>query len=277
MRIFPAVPILALVLASGARGQTSPARPAFEVADIKPANPAAVQPGKPRLLPGGRAEIPGITVKMLIVMAYGVQENAIVGVPKWAENSRFDIVAKAPTNADLPMLRLMLQSLLADRFKFAFHNEDKVMSVYVLSTGKRALKLQEASGGRQDCSWRSMEAGGDAGARDGVTRRRECKNMTMTELAQQLPGWGGIGIDMPVVDQTGLTGKYDFQLVVGLGDIFVRMKGVAGKDGDGSVEKIADSGPTIFAALEQIGLKLESRKQPTPVMVIDHVESPTEN
>lgn len=269
----PYLPLLLAVAASGAFSQDVQTRPAFEVADIKPANPANPQPGKPRLLPGGRAEIPSITVKMLIILAYGVQENAIMGLPKWAENSRFDIVAKAPANADLPMLRFMLQSLLADRFKFAFHNEDRVMPVYVLSIGKRALKLQEASGGRQDCGWRSVEPGGDAGVRGGVTRRRVCSNMTMTELALQLPGWGGIGIDLPVIDQTGLKGTFDFQLLVGLGGLHVAEK----REGDETAAAIADSGPTIFAALDQIGLKLERSKQSTPVMVIDRVESPTEN
>jgi uncharacterized protein (TIGR03435 family) len=224
MKIFKFAQILAVAVALVASGQTPANRPAFEVADIKPADPAAaMKGGKPRLLPGGRAEIPGFTLKMLIAMSYGVQENTIVGAPKWAENTRFDIVAKAPPNSDFPTLRLMLQSLLEDRFKLKFHHEDKSMPVFVLTLGKRALKLQEASGGRQDCSWRSVEPGGDAGARDGVTRRRECVNMSMTELATQLPGWGGVGIDVPVVEQTGLTGKYDFQLVVGLGDL-LRMK-----------------------------------------------------
>src|SRR5258708_3197378 len=186
--------ILAAAFASQAYPQ--PTRPAFEVADIRPANPANTQPGKPRLLPGGRAELPGMTVKLLITQAYAVQENAIVGLPKWAENARFDIVAKAPPDSDLKLLRLMLQSLLADRFKFEFHNEDKLMPVYVLSVGKRALKLQDASGGRQDCGWRSTEAGGDAGARAGGTRRRGCSNRTPLELGQALRVTGGDGIEL---------------------------------------------------------------------------------
>jgi uncharacterized protein (TIGR03435 family) len=265
---------LILAAASAAPAFTQPSRPAFEVADIRPANPANVQPGKPRLLPGGRAELPGMTVKLLVFLAYGVQENAIVGVPKWAENTRFDIVAKAPPDSDFKMLQAMLQSLLADRFKFTFHNEDKVMPVYVLSVGKHVLKLQETSGGRMDCSWRSTEEGGDAGARDGVTRRRECHNMSMKEFVQQLPATGGIGIDLPVVDQTGLTGKYDFQFVVGLGGM--RSSG-DGRAGEGPAAPIMEMGPTIFAALDQIGLKLERQKVAAPVMVIDRVESPTEN
>jgi hypothetical protein len=81
MKIFTAVQILALVLASAARGQTPAARPAFEVADIRPANPANPRPGKERMLPGGRIELPGASVKVLITAAYGTHESAIVGLP----------------------------------------------------------------------------------------------------------------------------------------------------------------------------------------------------
>jgi uncharacterized protein (TIGR03435 family) len=147
------------------------------------------------------------------------------------------------------------------------------MSAYALTVGKRPSKLREASGGGQGCRW--LESS------DAATRRRECVNMTMAELAKQLPGWGGVGIELPVVDQTGLTGTYNFELVVGLGEI-LKKKGVVAVDkveraGDGSAAVIADAGPTIFAALEQIGLKLESRKLPIPVMVVDRIEPPGEN
>jgi uncharacterized protein (TIGR03435 family) len=258
--------VLAIILAAAARGQQPPARPAFEVADIRPTDRTFDLKAKPLLLPGGRTEFRGITVRSLIATAYGVQENMIAGAPKWTENSRFDIVAKGAPNSDVPTLRLMLQSLLADRFKLASHSEDKVMSAYALTVGKRPSKLREASGGVQGCSW--LES------KDAAARRRECHNMTMTELAKQLPGWGGIGIELPVVDQTGLQGAYDFQLEVG----FTGFLKKAGGSSDAEIKiQNFDSGPTIFAALEQIGLKLETRRMPIPVMVVDHVEPPGEN
>ena len=255
-----------MFLAATALAQQPPERPAFEVADIRPTDRTFDLKAKPLLLPGGRTEFRGITVRSLIATAYGVQENMISGAPKWTENSRFDIVAKGAPNADVPTLRLMLQSLLADRFKLAFHTEDKLMSAYALTIGKRPSKLREASSGGQGCKW--LESG------DAATRRRECVNMTMTELAKQLPGWGGIGIDVPVVDQTGLQGAYNFQLEVGFTG-FLKKSGGAG-DAEIKIQNF-DPGPTIFAALEQIGLKLESRKLPIPVMVVDHVEPPGEN
>jgi uncharacterized protein (TIGR03435 family) len=250
-----------LLLSGAAYAQQS--QPAFEVAEIKPADPSNPMARKGRILPGGRIEVPGMTLKNLIVMAYGVQENMMGGGPKWADSQRFDIVAKAPSEASMPTLRLMMQTLLAERFKLTIHHEDKAMPAYVLTVGKRVPKFHEGSGGRQTCDWQSAEGG---------LRRRDCRNMTMAELASQLPGWAGIGIDLPVVDQTGLKGTYDFQLELGVPS---SGKG-EGRGGDGATSTL-ESGPTIFSALDRIGLKLDSRKMVMSVIVIDHAESPTGN
>jgi uncharacterized protein (TIGR03435 family) len=243
--------------------------PAFEVADIKPGDPAIPYPGKGRILPGGRIELPGMTVQNLIVYGYGVQERMIVGGPKWTDSDRFDIVAKAPPDTPMATMRLMIQNLLAERFKLAIHREDKLSPAYVLTLGKRELKLHEGNGGRQDCSWSMLEGG---------LRKRTCHNLSMTEFAAMLPGWGGIGIDLPVIDQTGLKGAYDFELEVGImmgGAGMGRPEG-GGRGGDAPAQ-MTDSGPTIFNALDKVGLKLESRKMPVPAVVIDKVERPTDN
>lgn len=228
--------------------------PAFEVADIKPSDPSVAKAGKGRILPGGRIEVPGYSVKDLMMFAYGVQDNMISGGPKWAGDDRFDIVAKAPTDAPPETLRLMLQTLLADRFRLVMHREEKAMPAYVLTVAKNPPGLQESSGGKFQCEWHPL---------DGGLRRRECHNLTMAEFVKQLPGWGGIGIDLPVADETGLKGTYDFQIDVG--------------DFPNGGSAVDSSGPTIFAALLKIGLRLESRKMPMPVMVIDEVERPTGN
>jgi uncharacterized protein (TIGR03435 family) len=251
------------IFVCAAQQQTKP--PSFEVADIKPSNSPNAEPRKARILPGGRLEVPNVTLKELIIFAYGVQDNAITAPAKWMDSERFDLVAKAPADSSPQTLRPMLQSLLADRFKLALHREDKPMAAYVLGRGKRELKLQPASGGRQTCQWTRLDNG---------LRRRECLNMTMDELAWQLPGWGGIGIDRPVVNETGLSGPYDFQLDVGMpggprGE-HERAEGLASPG-------VPDAGPTIFAAFEQVGLKLESRKIPVSVIVIDHAEPPAAN
>jgi len=175
---------------------------------------------------------------------------------------RYDIVAKGPENTSPESLRPMLQSLLAERFKLTIHREARVQAAYVLTLGKRPPQYTEGDGGRQQCAWSILESG---------LNRRECHNLSMAELAHQLPGWGVVGIDLPVIDQTGLKGVYDFHVDVGY-----LPPGGAGERG--GLERTpagpADSGPTIFAALEQIGLKLERRKMPIQAIVIDHAGQP---
>jgi uncharacterized protein (TIGR03435 family) len=239
----------AILIAASAFAQ----RPAFEVADLKPSDPASPEHQKGRMLPGGRIEAPSVTLKSLIALAYGVEEDRISGGPKWAETARYDLVAKAPEKADMSSLREMVQSLLADRFHLVFHREEKMTPSYVLTPGKRPAKYRDTAGAQQTCSWQTTGEG---------LRRRDCQSMTMAELARQLPGWGGIGINLPVADETGLKGRYDFELVLGT---------------PGKGEREPSEGPTIFAALEQIGLKLESRKMPMPAIVIDSAAPPTQN
>jgi len=241
---------VALLIATPAFSQP----PAFEAADLKPASPDNHE-RKGRILPGGRIEIPGQSLKDLMVMAYGVQDDMIVGGPKWVDTFRFDLVAKGPADAQLPQLREMVQTLLTDRFHLVIHREDRSMPAYVLSVGKRPAKYRDGDGGRQTCNWNQLD--------DGL-RERVCKNLSMAEFARQLPGTGGIGIDHPVVDETGLKGAYDFEFVVGM---YARKT-------DGSP---VQEGPTIFMALDQIGLKLESRRMPLPAIMIDRAELPSQN
>ena len=94
----------------------------------------------------------------------------------------------------------------------------------------------------------------------------------MAELARQLPGWGGIGIDLPVVDQTGLSGAYDFEFDVGMRRTPKDARTGGGKPGASSL--LPDSGPNIFGGLELIGLKLERRKMPLQGIVIERAERP---
>jgi uncharacterized protein (TIGR03435 family) len=232
--------------------------PSFEVADIKPSDSSVMKMGKGRVLPGGRIEVPGYTVKDLIMFSWSVQDNMVVGGPKWINDDRFDIVAKAPADAQMETLRQMMQGLLADRFKLAIHREDKAMPAYVLTAPAPPNGLKESAGGPQQCGWTVLS--------DGI-RRRECHNLTMSEFARQLPNTGGIGIDLPVTDQTGLKGSYDFQFEVG----------TVQRNAGGDSPNADDSGPTIFAALQKLGLRLESRKISMPVIVIDRVERPSVN
>ena len=238
---------LVLVSALLAAGQS--ATPSFEVADVRPSDPSNPLPrGKGRNLPGGRIELAGATLSQLIMFAFGVQENMIVGAPKWASSESFDIVAKAPPDTNQATLQLMLQALIMERFRVQFHREERLMPAYVLTQGKRESKLipSQGSEGEPSCLWTVVEKS---------VRRRECHHMTMAELARQLPVLGGAGIERPVVDETGLKGSFELQFELGEGP----------------------EGPDIFQALEQIGLRLESRKMPLSALVIDHAESPAAN
>jgi len=137
------------------------------------------------------------------------------------------------------------------------HRKERVTPEYALMVGKSGPKLEPSpQPGERKCTWEDADHG---------RRRRVCHNMTMAELASALPGWGGTGIDRPVVDLTGLKGNYDFHFEIGPAP---RKPGAAGN---------GDSGPTIFEALAQLGLKLESRKGSVSTIVIDHAEKPTPN
>jgi uncharacterized protein (TIGR03435 family) len=244
--------------------------PAFEVADIKPHDPSTPVRGKGRII-GGRIDLPGATLNNLITLAYGVQENMIVGSPKWATTELYDIVAKSPTPDPSPdVIRQMVQALLADRFKLVIRRENRDAPAYVLARGKRPLQIQKGDGGRQQCGWSPTD--------DGL-QRRQCHNMTMAEFARQMPGLAFVGIDLPVVDETNLDGVWDFHFEVGAPRrVQTEEKGA---DGARSVEPVdtagPEAGPTIFAALDRIGLQLEKRKMPLPVLVVEHAEPPGAN
>lgn len=252
-----------LLVLAARTGRSQPSTLAFEVADIKPSDPSVQEAGKGRLLPGGRIELPGQTVRDLIFQAYAVQDDMIVGAPKWAGEERFDIVAKAPSSVTPETVRRMIKSLLVERFHLTTHNQDKLTSAYVLTVSRTPPSIREAAGGPTRCQWT------DAGE---SLRKRECHNMSMEEFARYLPGTGGIGIFRPVKDETGLKGSYDFEFEVGI-------VGRPGPDtpADSASPSVDDSGPTIFAALLKLGLRLQERKIPLPALVIDRLERPLQN
>ena len=192
-----------------------------------------------------------MTLEDMLMFGYGVLPNMIVGLPKWAKESQFDVVATAGRDIPNGTLRIMLQALLAERFKLLSHQEDRAMPALVIVVGKGGSKLQRASGGQPHCSWTGLPAG---------VSRRECVNMTLSELAKQLPGLGGTAVDLPVVDQTGLSGAWDFHLDVKLAP-------------PNAAITAEPESPTIFDAFQQNGLELQRRKLPLPVLVIDHVEA----
>jgi uncharacterized protein (TIGR03435 family) len=176
--------------------------PEFEVADVKVSKSNNPEQGKGGMT-GGRIDLPNVTLKSLTVIAYNVSDNMIVGAPGWIDSDRFDVVAKTAPDTPPDTMRAMFRTFLGDRFKLALHREDKQMPVYEMIVAKGGHKLQPATGTNQTCKWNNL---GDR------QFQRECHNMTMQELATQMPGWSRARIDLPVVDSTGIQGAYDFKL-----------------------------------------------------------------
>lgn len=247
-------------------------QPAFEVASIK--RDVSGQPGPQyRIFPGFTVQ--RATLKDLVTMAYGIHDFQLSGGPVWINSDRYNIEAKAEGppvfSQEYRMLQLRrLQTLLEDRFNLAVHRETRELPVYELTVAKGGAKLQPPTciprastdvtvapgkSMRDYCGWGGWGIG-----------RYEFTDGNMSNLAGGLSGM----LERIVVDKTGITGRFHLQLTFAPDDSVRRFPDLpAPPPGDA---------PNIFTALqEQLGLKLESAKGPVEVLVIDHVEKPSEN
>jgi uncharacterized protein (TIGR03435 family) len=239
------------------------AHPSFEVATIKPSK--ADQPGKFFRLGGRHFTTTNTTLDDLISYAYKIHGNQIVGAPGWAETEKYDINA-APDGEGAPndqQWKDMMQKLLAERFALTFHRDKKELSVYVLSVAKNGPKLTKSDAdASRHFGW---------GFRGRIGGDLSFTNATMSDFANLMQR---NVLDRPVLDQTRLTGKYDFNLDFTPDDS--QFAGMGAK-----VSPPADSAnppPNLYTAIqEQLGLKLEATKALAEVLVIDHVEKPSEN
>jgi uncharacterized protein (TIGR03435 family) len=281
--------ILATVLltctACPAFGQPTDAVPKFEAADVHVS--AKTQNPFVRTSPvrGGRYEIKYATMVDLVHIAYGFDTDKVLGGPNWLEMDRFDVAGKIPADSTPDTHKLMLQSLLADRFKLVVHKETKPLPTYALVAGKKP-QIKEAAGTEDSgCKPESSAGGRAAGAVQimmmdqngapmtlrlgpGMTVEYACRNMTMPAFADSLRTMMGMGPSLfpnPLLDETGLKGGWNFNVRWSLGLI-----GPNSNAGD----RI-----TIFEAVDkQLGLKLEERQVPTPVIVVDSVNrKPSDN
>jgi uncharacterized protein (TIGR03435 family) len=246
-----------LLLSSAAHGQQAAPAPLFKNADVHAAVPGGRDQAMGRFSPGARFEADGFTMLDLMEKAYGVADRDwIVGGPAWLGIDKFDIVAEVPAGVTVKDRQPMLQALLADRFKLAVHEDRQPMPVYTLLPGKRLL-FKESSGGESRC--------GTSG-RDVATM--VCTNVGMEQFARELDDAAYGYFDRPLFDQTGLTGKYDLTLQ------WTPYNRIAGPAAYGLANAIR-----VFDAVEtQLGLKVEIRKEPVPVIVIDRVNrTPTAN
>jgi uncharacterized protein (TIGR03435 family) len=236
----------------------------FDVVSIKPSDPLSgnVHIG---LSQGGSFEAIGVTLSMMITQAYEIRPFQVVGASGWMETDRYEIHTKdekpGPSEADLAKMTeeqqnafreqfsAKLQALLADRFQLKIHRETKEMPVYILTVAKGGSKLQTLPD--------DGKPGGGLSSRrtDDGKREVDGRKLTAAGLARFLSGQ----IGRTIVDQSGLTGKYDFKLTWApdMGDT---------------------TGPSLFTALQdQLGLRLDSSKAPVEVVVVDSAQKPSEN
>jgi uncharacterized protein (TIGR03435 family) len=240
-----------------------PNRPSFDVTSVKPVSRDKLTgPGRLRYNPQG-VDFSNVPLAWVIGEAYTVGYNRISSSDQGIRdmffapegtNYFFNIAAKADHPVSKAQIRLMLQTLLADRFKLAAHVEPRVQMVYKLTVGKSGPKLSEAAaGGEPACSF---------GA-DGFV----CRNVEMTRFSGMLSTL----MDRPVLDSTGLTGSYDFTL---------RSPGVqpgqVTQEGKAAIGEWLSS--SIFVDIEkQVGLRLEPDKAPVEYLMVDHAEKPDAN
>ena len=271
----------AFLVGPSLRAQT-PATAAFEVASVRPN-----KSGDGRVMlgvqPGGGFNATNVPLRLLLRQAFNVQDFQIAGGPDWIGSDRFDVIAKAPDGVEFTAdtMRPMLRSLLAERFKLAFHNETRDMPIYALmkarTDGKLGAGLTPAT---IDCAALGGRRGGgpppappqpgqkmDCGMMIGPGRLN-AGGMPMSNLATALaPQVGRI-----VLDKTELMGNYDFELSYAPEAI-----GSVGGPPllNGGPVPVDPNAPNLFTALqEQLGLKLDSQRGPVDVVVIDRIEQP---
>jgi uncharacterized protein (TIGR03435 family) len=237
------------------------ANPSFEVATIKPSKPDDQR--KAFIVRGNEFHIINQPLTQMISFAFDVQAKQVIGLPDWAESDKFDIDGK-PDGEGAPngkQWKIMIQKLLADRFGLKFHKDKKELSVYVLSvskTGEKMTKNDSSPNGLPGLFFQGL----------GKLNVRNALMSDFTGLMQSAV------LDRPVVDQTGLTGRFDFSLNWTPDDSQFGGMGAKVPPPTDTV----DAPPNLYTAIqEQIGLKLEATRAPADVMVIDNVQKPSSN
>jgi len=230
-----------------AQGQTA-TKMEFEVASVKLVDPPMGPHAVGLRINHGLARLEGATLRQIIVQAYLVQRVRVLGGPGWYDIDQYDVTARAQNpDATPPQILQMLQTLLEDRFKLAVHRETRAQTHYELVIGKDGSKLQEA---KPDETTAFQQ--GDAGQ---LLFQRNPLATLVNYIANVL--------DAPVDDRTGLKGFYNYKLEWSLEP--------------GAGNQPVDRLDVIMQAIAKLGLKLESQKLPTEVLIVDHAERPSAN
>jgi uncharacterized protein (TIGR03435 family) len=308
------VPLI-LVIPLLVSGQ-APAPLSFEVASVKPAapiTPAMLASGKLHVgmsVEGTRVDIGYMSLAELIQSAFKVKSHQVSG-PDWMAGQRFDILARMPEGTTKEQVPEMLQALLAERFQLKVHQETREHPVYALVVAKGGPKLKESPpDGEAPPAENSKNPGITVGTGDGQVRinntgggatvvtgnggatkmsmgqdgqmRMEMSRMTMPAFAELLARLA----DRPVLDMTELKGNYQIVLDLTMTDLLAvaRASGASlpafGGRGDGSrLGQASDpSGGSVFASVQELGLRLDPRKAPAETVIVDQLEkTPTEN
>jgi len=266
--------VVALAAAALAQPQSRPeVLPAFEVATIKPTDPAFTLRSIQIPPNDNTLTIRGLSLKELIqfcwgkaIVGTGLHPALISGGPSWAAHDRYDAVAKAegPGIASREVRKQMLKALLIERFQLTFHDETKMTVVYALTVTKNGSKMKERKAGD----------GGPPFSLPMIGLYVPGRNVSIDQLADFLQSIIPLAEpnreDLPVINQTGLAGGFDFDLRWS-GDPTLQ-------GGRGGHATDPSSSPDLFGAIEeQLGLKLEAKKAAVEILVLDHVGRPPEN
>ena len=297
--VFAVLPIVAgLLNAPHSRAQSAPASSAFEVASVKLNKNCDSVGGSPSITPG-RLNFPCFPLRALIRIAYGdlfvgatlnSRRMEALGGPGWLDTDRYSLSAKAEGKASTAeMMGIMLRTLLEDRFKVKVHKESRETPVYILTVAKSNSNLQPSKEG--SCTPIDVNNLAAMVPRPGEPRPKYCGGgrARMGEDGVMISDWYGVTmdefagrmlsshVDRPVIDKTGLTGRFDVHVE------FVSDYAMSGPITLNGVPlsqaPLADqTGPSIFTALQaQLGLKLSPAKSPVEVVVVDGAEKPSEN
>jgi uncharacterized protein (TIGR03435 family) len=298
--------IAVLLLGFALVAQTPDSKLVFEVASVRPGSPNPDYPpgifstkGGPGTPDPGQINYTGVPMRELLRQAYGFNQMYQLSAPAWMENTTFDIVAKVPAGATRDEFNVMLQNLLAERFDLVAHHETRELPGYEMVIAKGGPKIKESSDAAAEPPTRSptgepprlkMEKD-----RDGLPQlapgsntmamfpipngnRYSARQQPLSALARLLTN----PLGKPVVDKTGLTGKYDFNLT------FVRDERTSANmvrnpgpstAATNPADAVNNGPPDLFTAMqEQLGLRLDQKKIPVDVLVVDRAEkTPKEN
>jgi len=303
IRIAPLVLTCSVAL-SAATVQQSPApvpSASFEVASVKTSNPNAASASPlgamPMAMPasGGRFTGQNLTLRLLAVMAYGLQDFQVTGGPAWQTADKFDISAKAENpNTTFAQMRPMLQALLADRFKLKAHLETREMPIYALvmthADGKLGPNIKPSTADCGDLDTQQQKLLDDL-SKGNLDLQKLMNAPCGTAPWMDAPGGFGMKFNgQPIAtltglltqatgrivqDQTGLKGNYDYQLAMDP-QFLMQMMSQLGVSIPANVNLPGSDNPAILTAIqEQLGLKAESRRGPVDMLVIESADKPT--